>query len=124
MEILRFATKTISAAASAAALAIPSVFDRSRSSAAPIAAINAPAGAAYATLGKPFHVVPGQRTQLNMMGTPFDIYLPPMAMGDVVALNPNADIQVGFGAFAQNQITQLFANDPATAQPGQIPGWG
>ncbi|MDZ4852063.1 MAG: Ig-like domain-containing protein, partial [Pirellulaceae bacterium] len=80
------------------------------------AATNAPAGTAYATLGKPFHTIPGQRTQLSMAGTPFNIYLPPMSMGDVVTLNPNADTEVGFGPAAQAQIRAMFASDPAKAQ--------
>ena len=47
---------------------------------------NAPDGTNYATLGKPFHSIPGQRTQLSMGNEPFDIYLPPMASSDVVTL--------------------------------------
>ncbi|MDA1053499.1 MAG: Ig-like domain-containing protein [Planctomycetota bacterium] len=79
-------------------------------------ATNAPADTAYATLGKPFHTVPGQREQLNMAGTPFDIYLPPMSMGDIVDLNVDSDTEVGFGAGAQDQIRAMFADDPEKAQ--------
>ncbi|MCA9047173.1 MAG: Ig-like domain-containing protein, partial [Planctomycetaceae bacterium] len=92
-------------------------------------AVNAPNGTAYAALGKPFHSIPGRRVQLEMDGGPdvdpetpgeqFHIYLPPMAMDDVVALNPNADTSVGFGPAAQAQIRALmderFPDDPATA---------
>src|SRR5262249_41484758 len=79
-------------------------------------AVNAPAGTKYATLGKPFHDVPGQTVQLNMNGTPFNIYLPPMAAGDIVALSASADTVVGFGDFAQDQVRRMFASDPAKAQ--------
>lgn len=82
-------------------------------------AVNAPAGTRYATLGKPFHTVPGQQVQLNMAGTPFNIYLPPMAMGDIVPLNPTADTEVGFGTAGQAQIRRImaerFPNDPVKA---------
>ena len=89
-------------------------------------AINAPNGTAYATLGKPFHSIPGQRVQLEMDGGPdvdpdtpgeqFHIYLPPMAMDDIVDLNPDEDTEVGFGPAAQEQIRAMFADDPDTAQ--------
>ena len=89
-------------------------------------ATNAPGGTAYATLGKPFHSVPGQRVQLEMDGGPdvdpntpgeqFHIYLPPMAMGDIVDLSPTEDTVVGFGPAAQDQIRAMFAADPAKAQ--------
>jgi hypothetical protein len=79
-------------------------------------AVNAPDGAAYATLGKPFHSVPGQSTQLNMAGTPFSIYLPPMAMSDLVALPPDQDVELGFGPAAQEQIRRMFSDDPDKAQ--------
>ncbi|MDA1052075.1 MAG: Ig-like domain-containing protein [Planctomycetota bacterium] len=79
-------------------------------------ATGAPAGAAYATLGKPFHTVPGQREQLNMQGTPFNIYLPPMSKSDIVDLNANEDTVVGFGAAAQAQIRAMFPADSAKAQ--------
>lgn len=84
-------------------------------------AINAPAGATYATLGKPFHSVPGQRVQLRMDGSPvdadpltpgdqFDIYLPPMAMGDIVPLLPGIDTTVGFGpsVLSDARLAELF----------------
>ncbi|MBI1348007.1 hypothetical protein GC163_17175 [bacterium] len=80
-------------------------------------ASNAPAGAVYATLGKAFHSVPGERTQLNMAGTPFNVYLPPMFGDDIVTLNGSDDATVGFGADAQAAIrNNLFPNDPAKAE--------
>lgn len=72
-------------------------------------AINAPKGTSYATLGKPFHSIHGQRVQLSMSGDPFDIYLPPMAMDDIIDLNPAADTDVGFGVQAQAQIRRMMA---------------
>ena len=44
---------------------------------------NVPAGMRYPVVGKPFHSSPGGTIQLEMDGTPFDIYLPPMADADV-----------------------------------------
>lgn len=79
-------------------------------------AINAPAGAAYATLGKPFHSIAGQSVPLKMDGAAFSVYLPPMAMSDIVELDPNADTEVGFGPAAQAEIRAMFADDPARAQ--------
>lgn len=76
-------------------------------------ATNAPPGTVYATLGKPFHTVPGQATQLAMNGEPFDIYLPPMAAGDVVPLGVTTDTVVGLGAFSQAQVRQMFPPDTA-----------
>lgn len=89
------------------------------------AATNAPAGTAYATLGKPFHSVPGQRVQLEMAGAPndadpatpgeqFNIYLPPMAMSDIVSLDPAADTMVGFGKAGKAQLAAILPGvDPA-----------
>ena len=83
-------------------------------------AINAPGGTAYATLGKPFHSVPGQRVQLEMNHEPFDVYLPPMAMSDIVDLNLDADTEVGFGTAAQAQIrrmmTERYPDDSTKAE--------
>jgi hypothetical protein len=60
-------------------------------------AANAPAGTQYASLGKAFHSVPGQSTQLTMDGSAFNIYLPPMAISDVKALSTTENTDVGFG---------------------------
>ncbi|MBX9579612.1 MAG: Ig-like domain-containing protein [Gemmataceae bacterium] len=89
-------------------------------------AVGAPAGTVYATLGKPFHTVPGQRVQLTMPmgpdvnpdepGSQFNIHLPPMAVGDVVPLDPAADTVVGLGAAGEAQVRAMFAADPAKAQ--------
>ncbi len=71
-------------------------------------ASNAPAGMMYPSVGKPFHSVPGQSTQLIMDGTPFDIYLPPMAMGDIQPLSQTEPTQVGFGAAGNAQLAAMF----------------
>ena len=71
-------------------------------------ATNAPAGTKYATLGKPFHSVPGQRVQISLDGTPFDIFLPPMAAADIVTLSTTQETEVGFGPAGQEQIRKLF----------------
>ncbi|MFI4917261.1 MAG: Ig-like domain-containing protein [Phycisphaerales bacterium JB060] len=71
-------------------------------------AVNAPDDTAYATLGKPFHSVPGQRVQLGKGGMTFDIFLPPMAGGDIVALPADQDTDVGFGPAALAQLAQIL----------------
>jgi hypothetical protein len=49
-----------------------------------------------------------------MDGKPFDVFLPPMAMGDVVTLSPTEDTDVGFGAAGKAQLQALFPNlDPS-----------
>ena len=77
-------------------------------------ATNAPAGFMYPSVGKPFHSVAGQSTQLTMDGTAFHVYLPPMAMGDVTTLSPTASTRVGFGPAGRAQLAALFPTiDPA-----------
>ncbi|MFM6917107.1 MAG: Ig-like domain-containing protein, partial [Dolichospermum sp.] len=76
-------------------------------------ATGAPEATQYASLGKPFHSVPGQSTQLCMDGLPFDVYLPPMAASDVKPLSTTEATQVGFGEFSQGFLQQLFPDvDP------------
>ncbi|KHG41357.1 hypothetical protein OA07_11900 [Aphanizomenon flos-aquae 2012/KM1/D3] len=76
-------------------------------------ATGAPAATQYASLGKPFHSVPGQSTQLFMDGLPFNVYLPPMAASDVKALSTTEATQVGFGEASQAFLEELFPNvDP------------
>ena len=71
-------------------------------------ATNAPTGTTYATVGKPFHSVAGQSTQLFMDGETFDIYLPPVAQSDIQALSPTADTEVSFGAAGKAELVNLF----------------
>jgi membrane-associated phospholipid phosphatase/methionine-rich copper-binding protein CopC len=66
------------------------------------------AAAQYASLGKPFHSVPGQSTQLIMDGTPFNVYLPPMAASDVKPLSATETTKVGFGTAAQAFLEKQF----------------
>lgn len=77
-------------------------------------ATNAPAGTGYPSVGKPFHSIPGLSTPLKMDGVVFNIYLPPMSMGDVVALSATDDTVVGFGAGGVALLQQLFP----TTDPG------
>jgi streptogramin lyase len=78
-------------------------------------AINAPAGTMYPSVGKAFHDLPGQTVQLNMSGVPFNVYLPPMSMGDVKPLSPTASTDVGFGAGGKAELAAMFPTiDPAT----------
>jgi hypothetical protein len=80
-------------------------------------ATNAPAGFMYPSVGKPFHSVAGQSTQLTMDGTTFHVYLPPMAMGDVTTLSSTATTRVGFGPAGRAQLAALFPTiDPALWQ--------
>lgn len=73
----------------------------------------APAGTQYASLGKAFHSVPGQRTQLNMNGVPFGVFLPPMNLNDVQALSPTVDTEVGFGEESLELLRTFLPNvDP------------
>ncbi len=66
------------------------------------------AASQYASLGKPFHSVPGQSTQLIMDGTPFNVYLPPMAASDVKPLSATEVTKVGFGAAAEAFLQKQF----------------
>ena len=77
-------------------------------------ATNPPAGMIYPVVGKPFHSIPGQTTQLTMDGRPFNIYLPPMARGDIQALSPTATTNVGFGPAGRAELARMFPGvDPA-----------
>ncbi|BCL35091.1 Ig-like domain-containing protein [Nostoc sp. MS1] len=76
-------------------------------------ATGAPEASQYASLGKPFHSVPGQSTQLFMDGVPFNVYLPPMAKSDIQQLSTTEDTKVGFGETAQAFLEKQFPNvDP------------
>ena len=76
-------------------------------------AINAPPGTQYPTLGKPFHSVPGQTVGLTMDGEAFDIFLPPMALGDIQSLSPTKTTDIGFGLSATAQLVASFPDiDP------------
>ncbi|MEO0854167.1 MAG: Ig-like domain-containing protein, partial [Cyanobacteria bacterium J06648_11] len=84
-------------------------------------AIGADGVAQYASLGKPFHSVPGQETQLTMDGEVFDIYLPPMAESDVEELSPNEDTEVGFGPASLALLEEQFPDiDPAVWEQTQV----
>jgi hypothetical protein len=86
-------------------------------------AVNAPPGTIYPSVGKPFHSVPGQATQLNMMGTPFNIYLPPMAMADVVPLSATEDTPVHFGPEGMATCAAILIEagaDPASCALMQV----
>jgi len=77
-------------------------------------ATNAPAGFTYPNVGKPFHSVPGREIQLEKNGQTFDIFLPPLALGDAVPLSPTETTNVGFGTAGMNTLTAMFPDiDPA-----------
>ena len=71
-------------------------------------AVNAPAGFVYPNVGKPFHSVPGQTAQLEMNGEPFDIFLPPMAVGDIQPLSETENTEVGFGEAGKAELLEMF----------------
>ena len=80
-----------------------------------------PEGSQYASLGKAFHSVPGQATQLFMDGEAFDVYLPLMSGSDVVALSDTEETQVGFGAASQAFLEREFPDvDSAVWQQTQV----
>jgi hypothetical protein len=77
-------------------------------------ATTAPPGTMYPSVGKELHDVPGQTVQLNMSGTPFNIYLPPMATGDIRPLSATKSTDVGFGAGGMTELQTMFPTiDPA-----------
>jgi hypothetical protein len=71
-------------------------------------AVNAPPGTVYPTLGKPFHSVPGVEVPLVMNGRPFDIYLPPMALGDLQELDPVQGGSIGFGPAGLDRLREML----------------
>ncbi|MCA9219447.1 MAG: Ig-like domain-containing protein, partial [Planctomycetales bacterium] len=77
-------------------------------------ATNTPAGAMYPIVGKPFHSLPGQTVQLSMAGAPFDIFLPPMAVGDIQPLATAQTSNVGFGAAGRAELAAMFPNVDAS----------
>lgn len=77
-------------------------------------AVSAPAGMGYPNVGKPFHSVAGQETQLHHHGHTFDIYLPQMAAGDLQDLSPTEATDVGFGAAGLTELADMFpGTDPS-----------
>ena len=72
-------------------------------------ATNAPEGFTYPNVGKPFHSVPGETTQLKTPGGDvFDIFLPRMADGDFTALSDIEATVVGFGEGGKAELVELF----------------
>lgn len=78
-------------------------------------ATNAPEGKVYPVVGKPFHSSAGETVQLNHNGEVFDIFLPPMDLGDVVDLSDTEATDVGFGDGGKSELAILFPEvDPST----------
>ena len=73
-------------------------------------ATNAAAGTVYPNVGKPFHSEPGQTIQLNHHGHTFDVFLPPVSVGDIQQLSASESTDVGFGATGRAQLEQMFPN--------------
>ena len=71
-------------------------------------ATNAPERTVYPTVGKLFHSVPGQETQLTMNGENFDIFLPPLALDDIQELSLTENTDVGFGNTAKSELQEMF----------------
>ncbi|MEM7028213.1 MAG: Ig-like domain-containing protein [Chloroflexota bacterium] len=76
-------------------------------------ATSAPAGTKYATVGKTFHSIAGKSAQVFMDGEPFNLYLPPVADSDQVALSNSADTAITFGSAGLDELDDLFPDsDP------------
>ena len=75
---------------------------------------NAPEATQYASLGKRFHSVPGERIQLTTEGETFDIFLPPVVLDDAQALSATEMTEVGFGEGAlellEEQLPEVDAS--------------
>jgi hypothetical protein len=54
--------------------------------------------------------VPGQLVQLSMDGSPFDVFLPPMAMSDFMPVNASQPF-VRFSDEGRRSIVMSMAND-------------
>ena len=75
----------------------------------------------YPSVGKPFHSLPGQRIQLSKPptadkpnGTPFDVYLPRIDVGDIQSLNEESSTGVTFGTSALADLTEILPDvDPS-----------
>lgn len=68
----------------------------------------------YPSVGKPFHSVARQEVQLSMNGVAFDVFLPPMTLGDVQQLSTVEDTVIRFGAGALAGLESLFPEIDAT----------
>ncbi|EDX82789.1 Bacterial pre-peptidase C-terminal domain family [Synechococcus sp. PCC 7335] len=80
-----------------------------------------PEGVRYASLGKAFHSLPGEATELSMDGETFSVYLPTMSREDITALSSAEDVNVGFGPNAQAFLEQEFPDvDPDVWQRTQV----
>ncbi len=78
-------------------------------------AVNAPAGTTYPSVGKEFHDVPGQTVQLTTPdGRLFNVYLPPMATGDIKPLSSTQPTDVGFGAGGMSELHAMFPDVAAS----------
>ena len=77
-------------------------------------ATGAPEDTVYVTVGKAFHSVAGQSTQLTMDGEVFDIFLPPMDLGDIQPLSTTEATDIVFGTAGTSELTTMFPTvDPA-----------
>lgn len=81
----------------------------------------APDGSSHAYLGKPFHSIPGQRTQLEMAGEPFDIYLPPIPLDARTPIRQGEETVFGFGDDSLEDLGTMFpAVDPTMFATMQV----
>lgn len=82
------------------------------------------AGLGYPSVGKEFMDVPGQTIQLTMDGASdvnpdqpgdqFNVYLPPMSMGDLKPISTTEATTVGFGAAGKAELATLLPGvDPS-----------
>ena len=84
-------------------------------------ATNAPAGFGFPSVGKAFPSVPGHSVQLTKNGRPFDVFLPPLALGDFEPLSPTADTAVGFGPAGLAEVAAILPDvDPSVFRRVQV----
>lgn len=73
----------------------------------------APAGFHYPAVRKPFHSVAGNLEQLNMMGVPFNVYLPLIKDADMTPLLPGQETNLVVKGDALSQLERMFPDKPA-----------
>jgi RHS repeat-associated protein len=70
---------------------------------------SAPAGGTYASLGKPFHSIPGQSVRLSKGGMmPFNVYLPVVPNDAIQELSATAPTEISFQPGAIAEVLEIM----------------